>query len=120
VPGPRAVAVHPEDPRQRVAQTSIRLVEPPAGATTDVTVDSGQAHASGRSSPIPFRGRLGDGPEDAPVRHLRPVPDGSGQAPEGPPGGGRATDGVPLEEPEGTLPPDDEENPHGPNPGGNG
>ena len=123
VPGPTAAAVNPEDPRRRVAQTSIRLVEPPTGAPSvgapDGGVDDRHVATAGQPSPIPFRDRLDDGSGDAPVRHLRPVPDGPGVAPGGGPGGGRAADGVPVEEVEGELPPDDEEDPHGPYPGGN-
>jgi putative peptidoglycan lipid II flippase len=121
VPGPAAAAVDAEDPRRRVAQTSIRLVEPPTGAPAgDATgADGPSDDAPGRLSAIPFRGRLDDGSDDAPVRHLRPVPGGLGGASTGVPGGDRAIDGDPVDEAEGIRPPDDEEDLHGPNPGGN-
>ena len=125
VPGATAATVDSEDPRRRVAQTSIRLVEPPAAAPAAAPavdssdVDGRSDDATGRPSAIPFRGRLGNGSDEAPVRHLRPVPSGLGEAPAGVPGGDRAVDGDPDEEAEGIRPPDDEEDPHGPNPGGN-
>ena len=121
MPGTTVAAVDAEDPRRRVAQTSIRLVDPPNDAPTGDAPDRGERPdgPTGRVSAIPFRGRLDDGSDDAPVRHLRPVPGGRGEAPTGAPGGDRAIDGDPMEEAEGIPPPDDEENPHGPNPGGN-
>ena len=120
VPGPTAAAVSTEDARGRAAQTSIRLVEPP---TRDPGADPSAADGpaddgTDQPSAIPFRGRLGHGSDDAPVRHLRPVPDGPGEAPTGAPGGDRTIGGDPVEEAEGNRPPDDEEDPDGPNPRG--
>jgi len=121
VPGPAMAAVDAEDPRARVALTSIRLVErPPDAPPGDPSeVDEGSDAAPDRPSAIPFRGRLGDGSDDVPVRHLHPVPDGQGEAPTGAPEDDRAIDGDPVVQGEGIRPPDDEEDPDGPNPGGN-
>jgi putative peptidoglycan lipid II flippase len=121
VPGPPAAAVRAEDPRRRAAQTSIRLVDAPAVAPEGdaSAADDRPEGVTDRLSSIPFRGRLGDGSDDAPVRHLRPLPGVPEWAPTGAPGSARAIDGDPVEETEGIRPPDDEEDPHGPYPGGN-
>ena len=47
--------------------------------------------------------------DDAPVRHLRPVPDGGTGASRDTPGGSRTTGGYPVEQPRANEPPDDEE-----------
>ena len=74
---------------------------------------------SGRTPGSEFRGRLGSDSDEAPVRHLRPVRGGREGTPRSDPGGGRTTGGAPVEEAEGVPPPQDEEEPHGPDPGGN-
>ena len=112
-------------PRRGRRTTSIRLVDPasadvrpPGDAGADVRSEpAGGRTPTTRPSAIPFRGRLDDGSDDAPVRHLRPVPDGRGRCPRAP-GGDRAIGGDPVEDTEGDRPPDDEEDPHGPDPGG--
>ena len=111
----------PMDRRGRAARPSIRLVEPPEEALPADRDEAGAAagRSDGPPSPFPFRGRLGGGSEEVPVRHLRPVPGGRGESPAGAPGGGRTAGGVPAEEAEGVAPPDDEEELHGPYPGGN-
>jgi putative peptidoglycan lipid II flippase len=114
-PDPPGAPSTGESPRTRAAYSSIRLVEPVD--VTDPTIvgeDPGEA-SDGLPSPIPLRGRLGHHADEVRVRHLRPVPGGQGEAPAG----GRTAGGVPAEETEGVAPPDDEEEPHGPYPGGN-
>ncbi len=118
-PGGRPVA---QDPRSRAGHSSIRLVEPEAGPTPAPLdrgeVDMADGEPGDPPSPIPLRGRLG-GTHGVPVRHLRPVPDGRGESPSDAPGIGLTTGGVPAEQAEGVAPPDDEEESHGPHPGGN-
>jgi hypothetical protein len=108
--GPLPAGSGPDGPRERAAQSSIRLITPdtPAGGT-----ESGAPAGQGTGdAPDPrFRGRLGAESDGAPVRHLRPVPGGHG--------GGRTTGTTPAQEAEGLVPPNDEEEPHGPDPGGN-
>ncbi len=109
----------PDGPRERAASSSIRLITPePDGAdgaspTTppdgETSPGDGPHDASGRSSPVPFRGRLGPGTGTTPVRHLRPVPGGRGPAPPVVPGGGRTTGGGTDDERGTEPPPQDEE-----------
>ncbi len=101
--GPGLPAAGPEDPRLRAAHSSIRLVDPDGEPPYPSAGYDDAAPVAG-SSPIPFRGRLGDGSGGVPVRHLRPVPGGRGESPTGDPGGGRTTGDVPVEEAEGVVP----------------
>jgi len=116
--GPVLAGAGPDGPRQRAAHSSIRLITP-----ADVPADGGPGDEPGVPSddapPMSFRGRLGEESDGAPVRHLRPVPGGRGDAPQDSPGGGRTNGGSPVEEAVGVVPPEDEEEPHGPDPGGN-
>jgi putative peptidoglycan lipid II flippase len=115
-----------DTPRDRAAFSSIRLITQDADAGGDgpeATGAGGDAAAAavvgdgdvagdddvGRPSPIPFRGRLDAWPDAVPVRHLRPVPGGRGDTPDGVPGGGRTTGARPVDEAGAEAPPDDEE-----------
>ena len=105
-----------ESPRARAAVSSIRLIDPDTDEVADATADAGPdgssadaGDGSGDPSPPAFRGRLDHGSDPAPVRHLRPVPGGRGDAAGGVPGGGRATSGPTQDEPGADVPPDDEE-----------
>ena len=105
-------------PRQRAAQSSIRLIIP----ATETAPEQSQTELDGVSddaTAIEFRDRLGKESDEVPVRHLRPVPGGLGAAPWSGPMGSRTAGDVPAEEAEGVVPPEDEEEPHGPDPGGN-
>jgi len=107
-----------DSPRARAGLTSIRLITPVPDETgaSEGPDDAGPATAEspddstdGPPSAIPFRDRLDLGSDGAPVRHLRPVPGGRGDAPRGVPGGGRTAGGRPVEESGATGPPEDEE-----------
>jgi putative peptidoglycan lipid II flippase len=108
-----------DTPRDRAAFTSIRLITPESDVLItdeedDLDADHGRGPGAdeddgGLPSPLPFRGKLGIEPDDAPARHLRPVPGGRGDAPRDIPGGGRTTGGHPVEHPGASEPPDDEE-----------
>jgi putative peptidoglycan lipid II flippase len=100
-----------DTPRDRAAFTSIRLITP-EDAVSDAGRERGRRaddDGTGLPSPIPLRGKLDPGSDDAPVRHLRPVPDGRGDASRDIPGGDRTTGGHPVEQPGASEPPDDEE-----------
>jgi putative peptidoglycan lipid II flippase len=84
-------------PEPRPTYSSIRLITPEE--------DDG----TGLLSPPPLRGKLDPGSDDVPVRHLRPVPGGRGDASRESPGGGRITGGDPVEQAGASEPPDDEE-----------
>jgi len=116
--GPGPAGAGPDGPRQRAAHSSIRLINP-----TDGTAGGGPGdepvEPSDDAPPMPFRGRLGQESDEAPVRHLRPVPGGRRDAPLSSPGDGQTIGGAPAEEAEGVVPPEDEEGPHGPDSGGN-
>jgi putative peptidoglycan lipid II flippase len=109
----------PDGPRERAASSSIRLITPEpeaADGASPTTPPAGETSpgdrphdAPGRSSPVPFRGRLGPGTGTTPVRHLRPVPGGRGPAPPVVPGGGRTTGGGTDDERGAEPPPKDEE-----------
>ena len=116
--GPVPAGAGPDGPRQRAAHSSIRLITP-GDATSGGGASDEQVEPSDDPPPMPFRGRLGEESDEAPVRHLRPVPGGRRDAPQSSPGGGRTIGGAPVEEAEGVVPPEDEEEPHGPDPGGN-
>ena len=116
--GPAPAGSGPDGPRERAAHSSIRLITPdrePTGSGSGATADE----PTGDAPDAPFRGRLGSESDEAPVRHLRPLPGGHGGAPRSGPGGGRTTGTTPEQETEGVVPPNDEEEPHGPDPGGN-
>jgi putative peptidoglycan lipid II flippase len=103
----------PDDPRDRAAHSSIRLIGPePDGADGPVPHGAG-TDPGGPTSTIPFRGRLDSGSDSgsdsAPVRHLRPVPGGRGDASRGGTGGAETTGGRSVEEPGASPPPEDEE-----------
>jgi putative peptidoglycan lipid II flippase len=120
--GPMQAGSGPDGPRQRVAHSSIRLVRPPAevpGEQPEEAPGDASGWASDDAPAIEFRGRLGEEADEVPVRHLRPVPGGRGSAPRSDPRGDRTNGGAPMEESEGAVPPKDEEEPHGPDPGGN-
>jgi putative peptidoglycan lipid II flippase len=108
-----------DTPRERAATSSIRLIDPhrtvsqdgpadgsgePAGTPGDIEVDPADG-----SSALPFRDRLGPGPDGAPVRHLRPVPGIRQDAPREVPGGDGTAGGQPVEQPGDAAPPEDEE-----------
>ncbi len=116
--GPVPAGAGPDGPRQRAAHSSIRLITPSDGTSGGGHAD-GPAEPSDDAPPVPFRGRLGAESDEAPVRHLRPVPGGRRDAPQSSPGGGRTSGGAPVDDAEGVVPPEDEEEPHGPDPGGN-
>jgi hypothetical protein len=122
----RAVEVDPGDgsvggdpdvddtPRARAATSSIRLITPDEGdpgaeAAGGDGPEAGTRGGPGQPSAIPFRGRLDDGPDIAPVRHLRPVPDPGGETPPAGPESDRSTVGRSAEEPGANRPPDHEE-----------
>jgi putative peptidoglycan lipid II flippase len=110
--GPSPAGSGPDGPRQRAAHSSIRLITP------DEVVPDGATRVTTHVAPVPpFRGRLGAESDEAPVRHLRPVPGGRGDTPRSGPGGDRTTGPTPAEDAGGVVPPDDEEEPHGPDPG---
>jgi putative peptidoglycan lipid II flippase len=93
-------------PRDRSGLNSIRLItpEPVETPVAGDSVDPGRA-----VPPDPFRGRLGPGSDDAPVRHLRPVPGGREGVPRDVPGGDLTAGGSPVEESGASGPPQDEE-----------
>jgi peptidoglycan biosynthesis protein MviN/MurJ (putative lipid II flippase) len=116
--GPVPAGAGPDGPRQRAAHSSIRLITPNDGTAGGGPGDE-PVGPSDDAPPVAFRGRLGQESDEAPVRHLRPVPEGRRDAPLSSPGDGRTMGGAPVEEAEGVVPPEDEEEPHGPDSGGN-
>jgi len=116
--GPVRVGSGPDGPRQRAAQSSIRLIAPPTESAGDQSEP--ESHDTSDDPPASeFRARIDDELDEAPVRHLRPVPGGLRGAPRSDPSSSRTGGGAPTEETEGVVPPEDEEEPHGPDPGGN-
>ena len=116
--GPVPGGSGPDGPRQRAAHSSIRLITP----ETETAAERSQVVSDDPSDDAPvvgFRDRLGEESDEVPVRHLRPVPEGLGIAPRSEPRGSQTAGGAPAEEAEGVAPPEDEEEPHGPDPGGN-
>jgi putative peptidoglycan lipid II flippase len=116
--GPVRAGSGPDGPRQRAAHSSIRLIVPQPAAAIEQS-ESEHDGASVDAPAIEFRDRLDDESDEAPVRHLRPVPGGLGSAPRSVPSARRTAGGAPADETEGEVPPEDEERPHGPDPGGN-
>jgi len=111
--GPSPVGSGPDGPRDRAAHSSIRLITPDRVAVAPGADETDGVTTSAAPDPR-FRGRLGAGSDEVPVRHLRPVPGG---APRSGPGGGRTTGTAPAQEVGGVVSPNDEEEPHGPDPG---
>jgi hypothetical protein len=107
--GPVPAGAGPDGPRQRAAHSSIRLITPDAGPP---------GRQSDDLPPIPFRGRLDEQSGTVGARHLRPVPQGREDARRSGPGGGRTIGGAPVEDAGAVVPPEDEEEPDGPDPGG--
>ena len=105
----------PDGPRQRAAHSSIRLIDPMPAVSSEHS-DPEPGHGSADPSASEFRDRIGNGSDEVPVRHLRPVPGGLGSALRSDPSGSRTVGGAPAEETEGIVPPE-EEKPHGPDPG---
>ena len=108
----------PDGPSQRAAHSSIRLITP----ATEAAPEQSQTVLGGASHDAPaieFRDRLGQESDEVPERHLRPVPGGVGVAPRRGPRGSRTAGGASAAEAEGVVPPEDEEERHGPDPGGN-
>lgn len=116
--GPVRAGSGPDGPRQRAAHSSIRLIAPATEAAAEPS-ESVPDDASDDAPAIEFRDRIGNEFDEVPVRHLRPVPGGLGSAPRSGPSGSRIAGGAPAEETEGVVPPEDEEKPYGPDPGGN-
>ena len=111
--GPAPAGSGPDGPRQRAAHSSIRLIAP-----DDAPPERTDDRPAGRAPGSEFRGRLAPDSEQAPVRHLRPVPGGRRDAPQSGPRGDWTDGGPPAEGTGGAEPPQDEEEPHGPDPGG--
>jgi len=119
VPPDSPVAGSRDSPRERAASTSIRLVA--LDETRDaafqqvaapVTPDTGSGSPdlpSDQTSPPMFRGRLAQGSDGAPVRHLRPVPGGRGDPSPVPPGREGTADVGQVDEPGDDRPLEDEE-----------
>ena len=114
--GPAPAGIGPDGPRQRAAHSSIRLITP-ADATSDGPPVEGGDGLSDGAPPIPFRGRLGNESDEVPVRHLRPVPGGQESTPRSAPGGGQTIGGAPVDGSGDAIPRQNEEEPHGPDPG---
>ncbi len=98
-----ATPVVPQAPVAPAASPSVRLIEPGYAEPT---------------SPDPFRDRLDSEPAEPQQRHLRPVSNSSGDLPEGPSVDGRSAGDGSGVEPVDLRPPDEEEETHGPDPGG--
>jgi putative peptidoglycan lipid II flippase len=120
IDGPVPAGAGPDGPRQRAAHSSIRLITPDARPTGPVDGPSSEppAQPSDDLPPIPFRGRLDEQSDTVGARHLRPVPAGREGARRSGPGGGRTVGGAPVEDAGAVVPPEDEEEPDGPDPGG--
>jgi len=107
-----------DSPRERAAQSSIRLVTPDAGGAdaSDHPGDDrpGPSGHTGTGAPYgstadPFHGRLDAGSGTAPVRHLRPVDGGRRDAALDGPATDRGIGLPPVHEPGAQRPPEDEE-----------
>jgi putative peptidoglycan lipid II flippase len=108
----------PDGPRQRAAPSSFRLITP----ATETAPEQSQTVLGGASHDAPameFRDRLGHESDEVPERHLRPVPGGLGVARQSGQRGSRTVGGTSAEKAEGVVPPEDEEELHGPDPGSN-
>jgi len=116
--GPAPGGSGPDGPRQRAAHSSIRLVTPMTVTATGQSPSEPDG-TSDDALAVKFRERMKEDSDEASVRHLRPVAGGLGVVPRNEPRGSRTAGGAPAEEAEGVVPPEDEEEPHGPDQGGN-